>query len=465
MRILSFLFGQSFFDSTVFMALNNSTVIVADRYAVGLTWRAIASRGKRSDVALQLAQQDKAKYFVHVGDAPFLGLARLNRRLSKKKSFFALAGMAAKAYPGFSAFVLALPKNEGWWIGLSSNGQPSFDCLIRDRHEAIEKLDFLLEETRKSLSGSINSVTLYGDEGLGFENCLPLHIEQLQGFETSETQLRDATKSLPALVYLIALAAVLYLGYSQLWPMLVSRREALSPVPTKPLVDAVAEWTAAIQQWSKTVVKPIGTDLAPLRFAINGFPSTVGGWKLEGVSCVYGRVWVCTLAYKRPVGLESDATNRSFEDVRRSDWKVSWKSATEVSAIAEVIASVATPLLFASHVKALDYYQVDTFSEFQTLSKIFAKVSVSELARAEVVAPKTPEGQSIPRPDPKSFDDVLRADVVFTGPIRNLEIIELSKAPVFWREVSFSRTPMEKPTLQNSEFTATYRGDVYVKAR
>ncbi len=209
----------------------------------------------------------------------------------------------------------------------------------------------------------------------------------------------------------------------------------------------------------------MGSDLDPLKRAIFGLPLDVGGWQLVGASCVLGEAWECTVKYTRPTGMDSDSTNLTFEKARPADWKVAWKGASDLAAAFEVTGTVTTPFVPATHAQVLTAYQIDTYSEFQILSKPFNKVEVPDMVRVDIPAPRDREGKPIPRPSSDALPEFFRAQVSFDGPLRNIEVAQGIKAPVFWREVNTLRGKADKPGLHKSEFHTVMKGEIYARTR
>lgn len=434
--------------------MSHLSVVIAGRYAAGLTWRPLVADGAVAQVALARARDEKAGMYVHDGATAVVGLGTFPKK-GTPKTLFALASMAAKAFPnGESIFVIAVGADL-WWVGAATNGTPQLDQVVssaQDAWAAAEKA----QETKKSAG-------LHGDPQL-FPQCQPLSIEQLRTLESPQVQLRDARKKLPAWSYLAALGLCGMLAYQRGIP-LATRYFAKQQVVVHPAVDPVAAWTAANAAWLQRVKAPTGADLEPLRDAIYQLPLHVGGWDLTGVTCSASAVWQCAASYRRPSGIESESTNRTFEDSRPKAWKVAWKGATDLTAAFDVQNSTATALNADKHVLPLQVYQVDTYSEFQQLAKVFEKVDVLDMTRAEVAAPVDRNGTALNRPGADHVPELFRAKVTFTGPLRNLEIAESMKAPVFWSEVAVQRTKTDKPSLHSSEFVAVMKGEIHAKTK
>ena len=434
--------------------MSHQSVVIAGRYAAGLTWRPLVADGAVAQVALARARDEKAGMYVHDGATAVVGLGNFPKK-GTPKTLFALASMAAKAFPnGESIFVIAVGPDL-WWVGAATNGTPQLDQVVssaQDAWAAAEKA----QEARKSAG-------LHGDPQL-FPQCQALSIEQLRTLESPQVQLRDARKKLPAWSYLAALGLCGVLAYQQGVP-LAKRYFAKEQVAVRPAVDPVAAWTKANAAWLQRVKAPVGADLEPLRDAIDKLPLRVGGWDLTGVTCSASGVWQCAASYRRPTGIESDSTNRTFEDSRPDAWKVAWKGATDLTAAFVVRDSTATALDADKHVLPLPVYQVDTYSEFQELAKVFAKVDVLDMARADVPAPVDHNGAALNRPGADQVPELFRAKVVLTGPLRNLEVAAKMKAPVFWNEVAVQRTKSDKPSLHSSEFVAVMKGEIHAKTK
>lgn len=423
----------------------------------------LISRGKMNELALARAKEEKAKYFVHDGISTAVGLGYFakNGAPGSNHAVYSLASMAAKACPdGEAVFVIGVHEigaheSAGWWIGASVNGLPVADMFVTSAEE-IQPIVSKLIEARKA-------PTFFGDTS-HLADCLELALDQLEAYAKPESLIRGAQSKLPKWIYPVALSLVALLAYKKGVPWWEARQAELHPKPA-PEVNSLAEWTVATNAWIASIKKPVSTDLAPLRSALHGLPAQVGGWDLHAVSCVAAGLWRCNVTYRRPISMASNATNRTFEDARPADWKVIWKGAAELQAGFEVTGTVTTQLAVDRHVVPLKTYQVDTYSEFQEISKIFAKVDVSEMAPADITAPKMPDGQPIPRPGPEQLAEFFKSAVSFSGPFRNLELVELSKAPIFWREVSLTRSKAEKSSLILSEFQSVLRGDIYAKNR
>ncbi len=432
---------------------NQQTRILGNRYAVCLLWRPLISGGSVPTLALARAKEDKAQMFVHDSVTTVVGLAYLTKKEVPKQGLFALASMAARAFPaGESIFAIRIGEN--WWIGAANNGVPAADHVVDSQAEAWT----LIED----LQGRRKAAALHGDPDLGLPNCQPLDLEQLQPMETSESALRQVAAKLPAIVYVAAVLVIGFGVYRQAWPYFKARY-APAAIRTAPPVDAVAEWSAAQAEWIKSVKAPTGTDLEPLRQAMFRIPVQVGGWNLVGATCVVSGAWQCQVKYKRPVGMDSESTNRTFERARPKEWKVAWKGGADLSASFEVTGTVSTPLVTSTHIIPLPAYQIDTYSEFQELSKPFVKVDVPDLARVDIPAPRDREGKPIARPGADQLPEIFRAQVTLEGPLRNFEVVEQLKAPVFWREVTTTRTKAEKVGLHQSEFHTVLRGEIYAR--
>jgi hypothetical protein len=439
------------------VATTPQSSIVAGKYAVGLTWRTLISRGQMGSLALARAKEEKAKHFVHDGTSAFVGLAYLSKGAAPtgNQQVYSIASMAARACPdGDAVFVIRVHESQGWWIGASSNGQPVADHFVASQQDVLPTVQKLVD-ARKNPS-------VFGDS-TQIHDCLELELAQLGIYEKPESLVRGAQAKLPKWIYPVAVGLLSFLAYKQGLPLWEARQAALHPA--KPTVDALAEWTTATNAWVAAIKRPVSGDLEPLRFALGGMPAQVGGWDLQAVSCIVSAQWRCTVTYRRPISMASNATNRTFEDARPSAWKVIWKGASELQAVFEVGGSRMTQLAVAPHIAPLKQYQVDTYSEFQEVSKIFGKVDVSEMTPADVKPPLMPDGQPIPRPTSEELPEIFRANVAFSGPFRNLELVELTKAPIFWREVSVARGKASQPNLTVSEFQSVFRGDIYAKDR
>lgn len=433
--------------------------IIAGRYAVGLTWRSIVTGGSTASLAVKRAREDHAGMFVHDGTSAFVGLAFLPKKAfpSKKSPAYALASMAAKAFLGEKLFALRLGEFS-WWVGSVSNGTPGFDAFAESPEQVWE-----LVELAKSRRKSGVEPELYADSALDLTDAQPLEVSQLAEFENADTLLRQTAPSLPKWVFLLALGLIALVAYSKGLPWWKARQEAKLAQNTPAGVDPVVAWTAATNVLLKEVEKPMGSDVSVLRSALYGLPREVGGWTLESVSCVASKQWLCTAGFKRPTVIYSAATNRTFENARPADWKINWKGSTEVAAAFEVIGTVSTPMVSATHVLSLTTFQVDSYSELQETGKAFSKVDVTPMVLLPVPAPKGPDGQLMPRP--AQLPEIFKAAVTLNGPLRNIELVERTKAPIFWRVVTVNRKKADTPGLLGSEFNAVFQGDIYAKSR
>jgi hypothetical protein len=440
------------------VALPSPSSIVAGKYAVGLTWRPLISKGQTNLLALKKAKDEKAKNFVHDGSSPVVGLAYFSKATApaRNQTVYSLASMAAKACPaGEAVFVINVHEPTGWWIGSSVNGLPVADAFVTSPDE-VHPIAQKFIEARKT-------PTFFGDVSQ-LPDSLELELDQLEAYAKPESMVRGAQTKLPGWIYPVAVLLLAFLAYKKAMPMWEAHLAALHPV-TPPEVNALAEWTTATNAWLAGIKRPVGTNMVVLRTALFGLPTQVGGWDLHAASCVAAAKWRCTVTYKRPISMASSATNRTFEDARPASWKVTWKGASELQAVFEVDGTLNTQLAVKPYIVPLKQYQVDTYSEFQEISKIFGKVEVTEMAPAEIAIPKMPDGQPVPRPGPEQLAEFFRAGVSFSGPFRNLEMVELTKAPIFWREVSLSRAKSEKLSLLASEFQSVFRGDIYARDR
>ena len=432
--------------------------IVAGKYAVGLTWRPLISRGQTALLALDRAKEEKAKNFVHDGASAVVGLAYFSKTSApaRGQAVYSLASMAAKACAsGEAVFVINVHESNGWWIGASVNGLPVADVFVTSPDE-VHPIAQKFIEARKT-------PTLFGDASQ-LPDSLELELDQLEAYAKPESMVRGAQTKLPKWTYAVAVVLLGLLVYKKALPWWEARQAALHP-QTLPEANALAEWTTATNAWLASIKRPVGSNMVVLRTALSSLPAQVGGWDLHAASCVAAAKWRCTVTYKRPTGMASSATNRTFEDARPASWKVAWKGASELQAAFEVDGTLSTQLAVNPFIVPLKQYQVDTYSEFQEISKIFGKVEVTEMAPAEIAAPKMPDGQPIPRPGSEQLAEFFRAGVSFSGPFRNLEMVELTKAPIFWREVSLSRGKSEKLSLLQSEYQSVFRGDIYAKNR
>jgi hypothetical protein len=436
------------------------SILIADRYALELLWRPLISSGAVEALAMARAREEGAKEFVHDGKSGYVGLADLGKRRNKKsRAIYALGAMAAKAYPGRTLFALAMPENAGWWIGGANNGMPTLDKWYQDDATAVQAIHDAL-----AASPEAANTYIYGDPTLGIDGLQPLDLSQLSEFESFESTVRGSAKKLPGWIYITTVALIAFAAYDRGIPAYKAYQESQNPTAA-PTVDAVAEWKAANAKYLKTIRGPMNADMAVIRAAIYSYPVMVGGWSLENIICAQAPNWKCKLLFRRPVEIFSSATNRTFEDARPASWAVAWPSGTEALVTVEVPGDTKTSLAIEKHVLALATYQVDTYSEFQNLSKIFAKVQIGNMARADVTAPVGPDGQPVARPAPSDVPEIFKADVAMSGPLRNLELIEQAAAPVFWREITVSRAAAAKPGLQLSEFQTNLRGDIYAKSR
>lgn len=437
------------------------SILIADRYALELLWRPLISSGAVEALAVARAREEGARDFVHDKKSGYVGLGDLGKKRpgGKSRSVYALGAMAAKAFPGRTLFALALPDDAGWWVGGANNGLPTLDKWYESAEAAAQAIHEALDA-----STDAGNVYVYGDTTLGIDVLQPLELSQLSEFETSETAVRGSAKKLPGWIYIATIALIAFAVYDRGIPAYKAYQEAQNPTAA-PTVDAVAEWNAANAKYLKAIRGPMNADLAVIRSAIYDFPLDVGGWSLESISCAQAPNWKCKLLFKRPVEIFSNATNRTFEDARRPTWSVAWPSGTEALVTVDIPGDTKTSLLVEKHVLALATYQVDTYSELQNLSKIFAKVQIGNMARADVPAPAGPDGQPVPRPGPGEVPEIFKTDVSMAGPLRNIELIEKASAPVFWREVTVSRSATSKPTLKQSEFQINLQGVIYAKSR
>lgn len=431
------------------------TLVIDGRFAVGLVWRPLVAGGALPGVALQRAKEEKARMYVHDGTSAVVGLAQLARRQLPSGTVFALASMAARAYP-VGEVIFALRVGGHWWVGAASAGLPIADALVADG----KQVRAALEEQRERRPAALT----YCDPELGVADAQPLHIEQLQPLQRPESALRQVAAKLPAVAYLAALVLIGFAGYTLAWPR-YKARYLPTQLQAAPPVDAVAEWTAAQAAWVRGVKAATGSDLVPLKRAIFGLPLAVGGWQLVGLSCVLADAWQCRVHYQRPTGMDSDSTNGTFERERPREWQVAWKGAADLEASFDVAGTVTTAFVPGVHAHPLSAYQVDTYSEFQALSKPFTKVEVPQMVRVSFPAPKDREGKPIARPPAEALPEIFRAQVLVEGPLRNIELAESIQAPVFWREVTTVRGKADQPGLHRSEFHTSMKGEIYARTR
>jgi hypothetical protein len=370
-----------------------------------------------------------------------------------------VGGDGGQSLPRPHAVRSGIADDAGWWVGGANNGLPTLDKWYETAEAAVQAIYDVIEA-----STDAGNTYIYGDITLGIDDLQQLELSQLSEFETAETAVRGSAKKLPGWIYMATVALVGLAVYDRGIPAYKAYQEAQNPTAA-PTVDAVAEWNAANAKYLKAIRGPMNADLEVIRSAIYGFPLDVGGWTLENINCSQAPNWKCKLLFRRPVEIFSNATNRTFEDARRANWTVAWPSGTEALVTVDIPGDAKTSLAADKHVLPLATYQVDTYSELQNLSKIFAKVQIGNMARADVPPPAGPDGQPVPRPAPTDVPEIFKADVAMAGPLRNLELIEKASAPVFWREVSVSRSATSKPTLQQSEFQINLQGVIYAKSR
>lgn len=462
--------------------------IISDRYVVGMAWRPIVAGvgGSPAVLARRKARADKGNWYSHTDRQTQVGIATLPKRTKVGKgeslqSAGRLAGARASLNTAFFALSLdeaGLP-GQAWTCGLDKHFPVNgFDAVVpveqvRDQLEAfIERQQVRAEE-----------IVVYSD----LADYLQVNEHASWADDITSGQHEDATTAVRpvtgglldgasqgkrTLVYVGVLGVVGFFAWDQYSQASRAREIARARAMQ---ADPTVEWNATMLRWAAAQGGHGAQALHALRKAIGAVPTNVANWALADVACEKGlEAWICRATFDRTKHLKRDPTTAQFHAQRPQSWAVvSEAGAAARSSVDTIVASFSVPVdskpLALAALQPMRWHEINTVSALQRASRAFVQVGMDPFRSAldptlagRMEPPKGADGTALPLPAGMAAPVV--SSITLNGPMRSLDLEEISSLDVSWRAFTFSfATSAAKPSLTSSSITVAAQGNVYAK--
>ncbi|MFW7343645.1 hypothetical protein V0R37_19130 [Pollutimonas sp. H1-120] len=411
----------------------------------GLDWfPLIGARAER--LGMRIAKRHRSTHCVLAGEgAGSVGLLALKSGRPQKKNLYSAAQNVAVLFATGTIVLLMELDGAGYWLVAIHEGAV---VARTDRfYPSREAADDVLAELR-----------------LAYPQLLVLGTPHAPGIPTmaaieaacsASTQLRRISGWRPFLpwpVQCFVLVLVLALLLPAAWRVLLpDRAEAgahLRKDPTQAWRDAIAH-----SAQGRYVHGARGSRM--LLETFYALPVNIRGWRLRQAECVPQAVqWQCQARYERQ---EPDASNRSFLEKIRPEWKVEFTSLDHASAIWRT-ASGGVPL---AHQRLADSKANERhfFSALQGLRAGFADVQVGKTRPLPIPVPMDEQGRPIPRP--AQLLAYSSRSVQLSGPLRSAGLLLPHMSFIAWNKAALTLRDINAPSARDSGLTLTLQGVLY----
>lgn len=239
---------------------------------------------------------------------------------------------------------------------------------------------------------------------------------------------------------------------------------------TAPQVDAVQEWSDALNSWAAQTLVDGTQGYAALFRAFLPIPSDVGGWKLSGsgknpaVQCdaPSQRNWKCSVMFRRGIL----ATNESFLTWtlhNHPDWQIQWIDLDTV--LASWQAPGARHTISLGSVPKQATFSIDYVSRLQKVKRAFTLIEVKPSAQASISQPTLRDGSgnqtAIELPAGMALPKVM--GFTMKGPLRSLAAFPLNEHTRITRLKFDVDLNESHPDLRSSAFFGEITGEYYVQ--
>jgi hypothetical protein len=296
----------------------------------------------------------------------------------------------------------------------------------------------------------------------------------VQSYLNDRTQLKPVHygfNAVPLPARLLAIGALALLVGNLTWDQ-ASRfvRDYTRSHSTVPQVDAVREWTEALNNWAgQTLVDGPQGYAAVFRAALV-IPTEVGGWKLLGsgknpaVQCdaPSQRNWKCSVMFRRGIV----ATNESFLTWalhNRPDWHIQWIDLDTV--LASWQAPGARHTITLASIPKQTTFSIDYISRLQKVKRAFTLIEVKPSVQVSISQPSMRDGggneTAIELPAGMALPKVM--GFTMKGSLRSLAAFPLNEHTRITRLKFDVDLNESHPDLRSSALYGEITGEYYVQ--
>lgn len=428
--------------------------VEGDRSVVyGLDWAPLIG-AKLDRQSLAHARRVKASHHVPaVEHSSSVGTINLpnEKKIGKARTLYSAGAIVALKHPTSAYLGVIQIEQKLVWVIATHNGS------------VIKGTD--------TLCSLAESETLVASVRKRYPQISDLEDTDVQSYLIDRTELkvvRYGVDALPVPLKVVSIVALAMLVGNLVWDQGSQLIQSYSRSHTQtPQVDAVQEWTHAMDSWAAETLVDGAKGYAAIFSSVADIPLKVGGWKLSGtgknsaVQCdaPSQATWNCSAMYKRgPL-----ATNESFLSARRQDWKIRWIDLDTALATWQVLG--ARHALSLSTLPKQSAFSIDYVSRLQNVSRAFTNIDVKASAPVAIPAPVVSDASAdkVAVELPTSIS--LPREMTFTlkGPLRSLAAFPLNEHTRI-KQLKFDVNLNEtRPDVRSSALSGEINGEYYVQ--
>lgn len=444
------------------------SVLIKQRYVIGVTWRAIINRGAMGVLAKKRAKEEVGtNYYAHYGEQKYVGAA-LIKDAPNDGEMYSLAKIFMKRLPSFGYHLVCIQVSlDAWWVCVIESGTPRFDKVL---HKESEVRHIVSKYEEDSGEGGLQT---YGDGSIELADIQSLSFEDLASGRDDEALFTPLGQKTDPRIYVFAGVALLLGGAFFGWTY-YNRIKAEQEAARRAAEEAAAALTPVQMDaaWEKQFIKVLSekrvvdhAGLTDLRNVLLQLPLTVGGWRTGNFTCtLINPNWKCLAVFARSKDLAEGATNKTLVDNKPPGWDVAFKSLGEAQ-VTFLFPAVIRGMTKTDLVPAAAF-QIDSISAVQTYANYFSTLTVGELAKEKLPPPIAPNGAPV---DPVKTQptELQRVEVVVNAPLRNTYLFDEKAPKVFWQTVELKASPTLSGTadFRSSIVNVTIKGEMYATDR
>lgn len=436
--------------NVIILDANRETSIVFG----GITWKPLIGSNLASQ-SEKFAVANKATHFVAAGEhSAAVGAIKLpaDKAEEKGRNFYSAAAIFAQAHQSGVLITTQSMADGRVWVVAAHDG-----VVIRDT-------DILLAEA--------DALALIADIKLRHTNAVVIKSEfeavQYLNAKSQLAPLKSVFQKIPKSVKILSVFVVILIGLDTSWSQYkkykIRQAQALE---TSQYIDAHAEWTNALNQWSTTVQLDGRAGLIRLYVELGDTPPKIGGWNQSEASCTRAPTgWSCAARYEAGV----NATNLGFIQNMPKDWTATWDGLT--AAIGSWSVQVERKNINLAKIQTIPDFSLMYISTLQNVLPAFKKVALASPSVVQVEAPTVylnrghgEELITVPYPNENTAGIELPSIQAFEieGPLRSMAVLPLINETVIKQLKFVVGSQGAVPSLRDSIYTAKLIGEIYVR--